>query len=199
MGAVRFFGGLVPLILLQRVSSSYPNAFVPPNLAGLTKNYTGRIGNLSAYFGSKIQDPCKVKVDFDALEGYNVTEQDLNWSYFDQLVPKGYINHSNFAFAENPLRKEVTFVLNFDSKIYNDNYVAGEVDKALEVTVLTRNLGLYVQNLQPESNYEISSNCDSNLFNTGQKVCSMMSCRELSPSGNIRCYTEIDRMIKSKI
>ena len=131
---------------------------------------------------------------FDTLAGFNVTEKDLKWAYFDQLAPKGYYNYSNFAYNEKALRSTVAFFLHFDSKIYSEHYVEGEIDSAFEVHRLIRNLGLYVQNLQPESNYKVSSNCDSNLFNTGHKICSKMSCRELSSAGNVHCYTEFGRM-----
>ena len=31
--------------------------------------------------------------------------------------------------------------------------------------------------------------CDSNLFNTNDVICAQMNCRELSPAGNVQCYS----------
>ena len=132
---------LVSLLILQRfVSSSYPHAFEPANLAGLTKNYS-------------------VIINFDTKPNATIIEEDgLNWAYFDVFASNGYTTHADFYFVSSLQQSSVYFVLLFNSKVYYDNFVSGRVESGLEVATLTRGLGLHVHLLQPTSSYIVSSN-----------------------------------------
>ena len=77
----------------------------------------------------------------------------------------------------------------FNATRHYNNYVAGQIESGLEVTKLTQELGLHVHNLSPKSAFYVTSNCESNLYNTGDTICAQMNCRELTPAGNVRCMS----------